>query len=167
MTLGAGTPISLLFNGAGISPSLAQLEAASTAAAGANAAPGPLLSVSLPNNAGPVLVLGATAANTPAVPATAASTVGGTTAPAEATPAAANTPSLGETAFSRFQSLLNDTSTLAINSVAGDAGYAAAAAALYLSTAVFRFQHGDLLANPAAANPLVNPIEKSAPSHSA
>lgn len=82
---------------------------------------------------------------------------------ATATPA--NTPTTDEIAANQFQSLVNDNSTVAINAVATNPAYAAAAAALYLSAAVFRSQNsgGDTNFDAGAAR-TVKPIERSAPS---
>jgi hypothetical protein len=46
-------------------------------------------------------------------------------------------------ASARLQALLNDPATRAAATVARDPGYAAVAAALYQSAALFRFQTGD------------------------
>ena len=171
VTLGAGTPASLLFNVAGFLPALAQVQANAEAGAVPTTSNSPnntgqqLQSVQLPNDLGAILVLNNNAAALPNPAAQTANSVAGSgTAAAAPAPVAATTP--GEIAFSRFQSLINDTTTLEINSVAGDPTYAAAAAALYLSTAVFRFQHSDTFTTAGAVGRTVNPIEKPAPSHS-
>ena len=58
------------------------------------------------------------------------------------TPETSKTPAAGS-ASARLQALLNEPATRAAATVARDPGYAAVAAALYQSAALFRFQTGD------------------------